>query len=306
MEGRNYAYEIQLDTVKQQLPEDLANQKAENSGMYTTYSKSDCEIQLDRNKKEMLHQTVGAFDAKQTMFELFDQNGSQIGFPKEGEVVISEHISETYGIRKEDRIRLWIGEKAFDLKVCAIEENAETNWIYMQKEQLNQILGYSEKAYCGILSNAAVLEENAHVVTREEREAMLKRNTVSNQISAVICEVVGCVIGCILLLLAIALNFQSNLSDRKILHLLGYEPKEIRHLLSDVYKPVIFAGFLLMIFPSLGIVKVVLRSLSRQIEEYLHFQTGIWIQAFILAVIFAIYFLIQGLYAGTKEGKENE
>ena len=150
------------------------------------------------------------------------------------------------------------------------------------------------------------MEENAHVVTREEREAMLKRNTVSNQISAVICEVVGCVIGCILLLLAIALNFQSNLSDRKILHLLGYEPKEIRHLLSDVYKPVIFAGFLLMIFPSLGIVKVVLRSLSRQIEEYLHFQTGIWIQAFILAVIFAIYFLIQGLYAGTKEGKENE
>lgn len=295
-----------LDKFPGQLPEDLANQKAENSGMYTTYSKSDCEIQLDRNKKEMLHQTVGAFDAKQTMFELFDQNGSRIGFPKEGEVVISEHISETYGIRKEDRIRLWIGEKAFDLKVCAIAENAETNWIYMQKEQLNQILGYSEKAYCGILSNAAVLEENAHVVTREEREAMLKRNTVSNQISAVICEVVGCVIGCILLLLAIALNFQSNLSDRKILHLLGYEPKEIRHLLSDVYKPVIFAGFLLMIFPSLGIVKVVLRSLSRQIEEYLHFQTGIWIQAFILAVIFAIYFLIQGLYAGTKEGKENE
>ena len=65
--------------------------------------------------------------------------------------------------------------------------------------------------------------------------------------SAVIVQVMGCVIGCILLLLAVALNFNSNLSDMRILRMLGYKTKEIRHLLVDVYKPVILVGFFLLL-----------------------------------------------------------
>lgn len=162
------------------------------------------------------------------------------------------------------------------------------------------MLGYSKEAYCGIVSNAVLSDEDALVITREEREKELLRNSVSNQMSAVIVQVMGCVIGCILLLLAVALNFNSNLSDMRILRMLGYKTKEIRHLLVDVYKPVILVGFFLLLLPAFGVVKIILNSLSMQIEEYLHFETGVGVNLLIFGIIWIIYFAIQGLYGREK------
>lgn len=301
MEGRNYSYETVFDFMQQKGAADAILPETSDETAYAPYSKSECEIQLDQKKKERLTQTVGAFDGKQKLYELLDEKGEHIPFPNAGETVISEHIANVYQIRTNDIIRVWIGEKAYDLKVSAIARNAETNWIYMQKEQLNQILGYSEEAYCGILSNTAVSNENALVITKEERVDQLERNAVSNQMSAVICEVMGCVIGCILLVLAITLNFQSNLSDMRILHLLGYEKKEIRHLLVDVYKPIILVGFVLTLLPSMEIVKGILRSLSVQIGEYLRFQTGVAVCLVTFGIIWVIYFLIQGICGRIRE-----
>ena len=296
MEGRYYESELRYDFMMQALSEDLSDGQTE----VTTYSKSDCKLQFGKKEDHMLRQTVGAFDESQKLFELIDKKGKVIPFPKEGEIVVSEHIATVYHMNPDDIVKIRIGEETEELKITGVARNAESNWVYMQKEQLNQMLGYSKEAYCGIVSNAVLSEEDALVITREEREKELLRNSVSNQMSAVIVQVMGCVIGCILLLLAVALNFNSNLSDMRILRMLGYKTKEIRHLLVDVYKPVILVGFFLLLLPALGVVKIILNSLSMQIEEYLHFETGVGVNLLIFGIIWIIYFAIQGLYGREK------
>ena len=296
MEGRYYESELRYDFMMQALSEDLSEGQSE----VTTYSKSACELQFGKKKDSMLRQTVGAFDESQKLFELIDKKGKVIPFPKEGEIVVSEHIATVYHMNPDDIVKIRIGEETEELKITGVARNAESNWVYMQKEQLNQMLGYSKEAYCGIVSNAVLSDEDALVITREEREKELLRNSVSNQMSAVIVQVMGCVIGCILLLLAVALNFNSNLSDMRILRMLGYKTKEIRHLLVDVYKPVILVGFFLLLLPAFGVVKIILNSLSMQIEEYLHFETGVGVNLLIFGIIWIIYFAIQGLYGREK------
>ena len=290
MEGRYYESELRYDFMMQALSENLSDGQAE----VTTYSKSACELQFGKKKDSMLRQTVGAFDESQKLFELIDKKGKVIPFPKEGEIVVSEHIATVYHMNQDDIVKIRIGEETEELKITGVARNAESNWVYMQKEQLNQMLGYSKEAYCGIVSNAVLSEEDALVITREEREKELLRNSVSNQMSAVIVQVMGCVIGCILLLLAVALNFNSNLSDMRILRMLGYKTKEIRHLLVDVYKPVILVGFFLLLLPAFGVVKIILNSLSMQIEEYLHLETGVGVNLLIFGIIWVIYLAIQG------------
>lgn len=296
MEGRYYESELRYDFMMQALSEDLSDGQTE----VTTYSKSDCKLQFGKKEDHMLRQTVGAFDESQKLFELIDEKGKVISFPREGEIVISEHIATVYHVNPDDIVKIRIGEETEELRVTGVARNAESNWVYMQKEQLNQMLGYSKEAYCGIVSNAVLSDEDALVITREEREKELLRNSVSNQMSAVIVQVMGCVIGCILLLLAVALNFNSNLSDMRILRMLGYKTKEIRHLLVDVYKPVILVGFFLLLLPAFGVVKIILNSLSMQIEEYLHFETGVGVNLLIFGIIWIIYFAIQGLYGREK------
>ena len=276
--GHNYNYQEEFDTVIHGEKEKLAIRYLKES------------VTLDNGRKTIDFSLVG-MDEDAQVYEFLDEKGGMVAYPGEQEIVIGKQMEEVYGFHLGDEITV-SGEKGSAVfRVSGVAFNATTGNAYVSLNAMQKLLGVSKDAYNGIYC----VEEKAGKagITRAERLDELQRDTVSNRVSAVIVQVMGCVIGCILLFLALLINFQSAADEMHILQLLGYQRKEIHRMLIDIYKPLIAGAFLLTLPLALGIVKALLRGMSRQIGDYMMFQTHVAVWGLIIVVIFVIYLLVQ-------------
>ena len=276
--GHNYNYQEEFDTVIHGEKEKLAIRYLKES------------VTLDNGRKTIDFSLVG-MDEDVQVYEFLDEKGGMDAYPGEQEIVIGKQLEEVYGFHLGDEITV-SGEKGSAVfRVSGVAFNATTGNAYVSLNAMQKLLGVSKDAYNGIYC----VEEKAGKagITRAERLDELQRDTVSNRVSAVIVQVMGCVIGCILLFLALLINFQSAADEMHILQLLGYQRKEIHRMLIDIYKPLIAGAFLLTLPLALGIVKALLRGMSRQIGDYMMFQTHVAVWGLIIVVIFVIYLLVQ-------------
>lgn len=276
--GHNYNYQEEFDTVIHGEKEKLAIRYLKES------------VTLDNGRKTIDFSLVG-MDEDAQVYEFLDEKGGKVAYPGEQEIVIGKQLEEVYGFHLGDEITV-SGEKGSAVfRVSGVAFNATTGNAYVSLNAMQKLLGVSKDAYNGIYC----VEEKAGKagITRAERLDALQRDTVSNRVSAVIVQVMGCVIGCILLFLALLINFQSAADEMHILQLLGYQRKEIHRMLIDIYKPLIAGAFLLTLPLALGIVKALLRGMSRQIGDYMMFQTHVAVWGLIIVVIFVIYLLVQ-------------
>ena len=276
--GHNYNYQEEFDTVIHGEKEKLAIRYLKES------------VTLDNGRKTIDFSLVG-IDEDAQVYEFLDEKGGKVAYPGEQEIVIGKQLEEVYGFHLGDEITV-SGEKGSAVfRVSGVAFNATTGNAYVSLNAMQKLLGVSKDAYNGIYC----VEEKAGKagITRAERLDELQRDTVSNRVSAVIVQVMGCVIGCILLFLALLINFQSAADEMHILQLLGYQRKEIHRMLIDIYKPLIAGAFLLTLPLALGIVKALLRGMSRQIGDYMMFQTHVAVWGLIIVVIFVIYLLVQ-------------
>ena len=276
--GHNYNYQEEFDTVIHGEKEKLAIRYLKES------------VTLDNGRRKLDFSLVG-MDEDVQVYEFLDEKGGMVAYPGEQEIVIGKQMEEVYGFHLGDEITV-SGEKGSAVfRVSGVAFNATTGNAYVSLNAMQKLLGVSKDAYNGIYC----VEEKAGKagITRAERLDELQRDTVSNRVSAVIVQVMGCVIGCILLFLALLINFQSAADEMHILQLLGYQRKEIHRMLIDIYKPLIAGAFLLTLPLALGIVKALLRGMSRQIGDYMMFQTHVAVWGLIIVVIFVIYLLVQ-------------
>ncbi len=109
-------------------------------------------------------------------------------------------------------------------------------------------------------------------------------------------QIIGCVSGCILIFLALLLNFQDNAKDMLILHSMGYRPKAIRKLFIDIYLPIVWVAFLIVILPSIYTAYSVQRSLSLQMGDYLPFQIGAVAVVGIFVLLNVVYIVVQYMF----------
>lgn len=244
---------------------------------------------------EALCRTVAGFSGNHALYTLMDEKKNRIPFPVGDEMVIGQELSEIHGYGIGDRVTVRIGENEQVYRVSAIAFNARSNWVYVSKDSLARFLSLPEDAFTGALSMENKFS-GGEVTANEEKLDALMRGSVSNKSSAVINQVIGCMLGCILLYLALLLNFSDSTRDILILHLMGYQEKEIRRLLIDIYRPLIWIFFVITLWPSILIVKGVLKSLSIQIEDYLPFETNAIVIAGVFLLLNLLYYLVQSTF----------
>ena len=139
--------------------------------------------------------------------------------------------------------------------------------IYINANELSEILKIPAGSYNGALSMG---EMNGGVsVTKTQRIDDLNRNAVSNNISGVINQAIGVIVGAILIFLTLYVSFQDNIRDMLILHIMGYRIKNIRSLLIDVYRPIVWTAFLFTIVPSILLARSIQKSLSVSTNDYM-------------------------------------
>lgn len=287
--GHYYNYQEESDTIIQGEKEKLTVRCLKES------------VTLEKGRKAVAFQLVG-MDEDPLVYELLDEKGREVAYPGEQEIVIGKQLEEIYGFHLGDEITVSSEKGSGVFRVSGIAFNATTGYAYVSLAAMQELLGVSKDSYNGIY--CVDEKEGGGGITRAERLDALERDTVSNRVSAVIVQVMGCVIGCILLFLALLINFQSAADDMHILQLLGYRRKEIHRMLVDIYKPLIVGAFLLTLPLALGIVKALLRGMSRQIGDYMMFQTHVAVWGLIIVVLFVIYFLVQMCFqAGMRRSR---
>lgn len=291
--GHNYLFDTQFDSIQTPSVSNIA------AGPDTGTS-SDLLHYLDTDgtllgKDGDIPCTVACLEDNRRVLSLMDKHGAYIASPIPGEIVISTQLQELYGFQQGDRISVSIGNTQRSLTIAAIAFNAKTGWVYINQTDLCQILKLPKASYTGILSMNE-LSAGGTVTTYDEKLENLEKGAVSNRTSAVINQALGCFVGCILLYLALLLNFQDSTRDILILRIIGYDAKDIRKMLLDIYRPILWAFFVLTLFPGMTIVKSILKSLSIQIGEYLPFQTHALVIIGIFLLLNLIYWVVQSFF----------
>ena len=226
-------------------------------------------------------------------------NKQQIGclilpMPGACTILINPFIAEIHGVNIGDTLIANINGTEHSFFVSDIAANAKSATIYVNTDELAVILGVPIGAYNGILSVEVI--PGGESITRAERTEELNRNAVSNNISAVINQTIGGIVGAILIFLALYVNFWDNTRDMLILHMMGYQVKNIRKLLIYVYMPIVWAAFLITLLPSILLARFIQNPLSMAMSEYIPFGTNIIVIFVIFLLLNILYWLVQLLF----------
>lgn len=306
-EGHHYLYETRFDTARRissQKGDPAAGIRMDETDEILPYLDAEGSLNVTM-ENGITDKVVGNPSCIETMFtgietnhellSLVDKEGNLVELPKQGEIVIGFYLQELYDLQLGSSVTVSIGKHSRNMTVSGIAFNASSGRSYVNKSELSELLSLPKDSYSGIFSMKNQFSDGT-VITKEEKTESLKRDSVSNRSSAVINQLIGCLTGCILLYLALLLNFQDSTRDILILHLMGYPIKEIKKMLIDIYRPVLWLSFFLTLLPGIQIVKMILKSLSLQIGDFLAFQTNVFVLMGIFVLLNGVYFLVQSTF----------
>lgn len=230
------------------------------------------------------------------LYELENSNHEHnlLTVPSKGTVIIGEELQKVYSIEVGDLLHAKIGNQFVDLLVTDIASNAQSRVIYMNGDELATLLNVPQGNYNVLLTNN--VSSAGETTTSMQRINELKRDAVSNQLSGIINQVIGVVVGCILLFLALYMSFQSNTRDMLIMHMLGYQPKAIRNMFINIYRPLVLFFFVLTLLPSIWIVQTIQKNLSIATGDYMPFSANFGIVLLIFFILLLIYQLVQWIF----------
>lgn len=238
-----------------------------------------------------VERTVAGLSYTNSLYELKNRDSELLAAPNRGMIYINPEFSEVYGVEIGDSLAVDIIGGMYLFTVQDIVSNAETGKLYLNGNQLTEILGAAPGAYNGVFSMEEIPGDE--ITDKAERTADLERNAVSNQISGALNQAAGVLVGAILIFLALYLNFQDNTHDILILHMIGYRAGDIRKMLVDVYLPVLWTAFVATLVPSIFLAEEIQKTLSISTNDYMPFGVNgpVVLAAFLMACI--IYRVVQ-------------
>lgn len=280
--GHNYKYQIQYQEYK----------TADIFSDVMMYIDSTSTITINNYE---LERTVSGLYGINALYELKNKSNDLLTTPNVGCIYINPELSEIYGVKIGDILVITIADEQHQFIVEEIAVNAQTNHIYMNGEQLTEILCITAGSYNGVFSADKL--KGGTVTSKEQRIEELNRNSVSNKTSAVINQVTGILVGIILIFLALHISFQDNTHDILILSMLGHQAKYIRKLLIDVYLPVLWIVFVITLAPSMILARAIQNSLSVSTNDYMPFGINSFVIIIAFGLMNIIYYGVQAAFS---------
>lgn len=281
MQGHDYEYDSRLfQTAAGEAPADAVPYLATEGYVRLSHGV--------RSAQNDILQTITGLYETNPFFPLMNEQGEPLELPKRGNIYINPGLAELYHVRVGEKLTVTVNGRETSFTVGAVVSNAKTANVYCDGEELAELLDLTQGSYNGLWSTKPPALDGV-TESRQERMERLERDAVSNRLSAVINQLTGALIGMILLFLALFLNFQDNQRDMDILKMLGYEGREIRRLFVDVYWPIVMAFFVLLLYPGILLARVIQRTLSIAIEDYMPFGVTVGGVLFLLLVMNLLY-----------------
>lgn len=279
--GHNYEYETKFSEYQ---TEPLPN---------NVISYLDAQITLKVNDHDIEQTMIGLYNLNE-LYELQNINGDRLSIPLCGTVYINPGLKETYGVNIGDTLKINVLGTVQEFTVTDIAFNAKSSSIYINAGELSDIMGINGDAYNGILSIEKI--NKGFSTSKAQRTDDLNRNAVSNNVSGMINQLIGCIVGAILIFLALYINFQDNIHDAMILHLMGYRIKNIRKIFVGAYTPIAWTAFFLTLIPSILLAVSIQKSLSISTNDYMPFGTNIIVILTVFIILNIICLIMQVMF----------
>lgn len=248
-----------------------------------------------QSKSAGIKQNITGLYRLNDIYEIKNKNGDLLSVPDSGTAVIGEGLREVYGLQIGDTVTIDINSKTLTIKIADIAENAKSDTVYVNGNELAALMGLESGSYNVLLSDTQP-DFSGNTITQSERIDLLEQDATSNNVSGVINQVIGALSGCILLFLALYMSFQDNTRDMLILGLMGYQPKDVRKMFVDIYRPIIWIFFVICLPISIMMVQSIQRSLSVSTGDYMPFGTNILVIGLIFIILTLIYQMVQLIF----------
>lgn len=250
-----------------------------------------------QSKNAEIKQSITGLYRLNTIYELKDKSGNLLPAPDSGTAVIGEGLREVYGLQTGDMVTIHINSKTLTVKIAAIAENAQSGTVYVNGAELAALLGLESGSY-NVLLSEILPDISGSTVTKSERIDLLEQDATSNNVSGVINQVIGALSGCILLFLALYMSFQDNTRDMLILGMMGYQPKAVRKMFVDIYRPIVWIFFVICLPISILLVQSIQRNLSVSTGDYMPFGTNMIVISVVFIILTFIYQMVQLIFGG--------
>lgn len=131
-----------LRNVGDEVPAELERVLAENTEDYTLLYTGSWDLLYGKKVKSITVNAADSFECMEKYFKFRSMDGSQLAPPAEGEAVVSHSISERYGIKAGDTMKLRDENmRELEVKVSGVFENHVYNLVFMSRSTMEQQLG---------------------------------------------------------------------------------------------------------------------------------------------------------------------
>ena len=197
-----------------------------------------------------------------------DMNGETI---PNGVIAISNSVAKRLGISAGDTITIQndSDRKFYDVPIDVIADVDIGNYIFLDIDQLNGMLGYPEDTHIGYFSSEKLSLSSSDVnsiITKDQGVDALKSSISVMRGVLYILATVAAVIGVIVVYSVTILMIHESAKNISMLQVMGYKKKEISKLLIRSNSVLVWIGFALGVPGSLAIMDAFFHGISKDMN----------------------------------------
>lgn len=204
-------------------------------------------------------------------------------------IVLSSAVSEKFGLKKGDTIRLtdMEGDNTYQLKVSGVKDYSAGLYAFMDMGQLNRVLGEKEKDYNGYFSDHELDLKEADISSVLTRDDIVESAEQYYEMTAATIQMMtmaAIVIAVILMFVIFGMGIDKNKYSISLGKILGYSDRELGSVFIDGKLFVVALGIVIGIPLDLYLMKQMWPSLILTFRGFIPFTLS-WGDIFKIGVI---------------------
>ncbi|MBR2403821.1 MAG: ABC transporter permease [Lachnospiraceae bacterium] len=216
-------------------------------------------------------------------------------------VTVSKPFADKMNVSEGDEIvfKDEYYDKEYTLYVEDVCDYKGSLTVFMERENLNAMLGYDSKAYSGYLSNEKLAIDDeylAKIITRSDMVGAAGQMMKSFEGVLTIVSVFSVVIYMILMYILTKTVVEKNALAISFMKVFGYNSKEIGKLYLNATGIVVIASLVICIPAEVLCFKYILVYIGSMVEGYIPFYLPAWVYVAIIAIGIVSYFAINALH----------
>ena len=216
-------------------------------------------------------------------------------------VTVSKPFADKMNVSEGDEIvfKDEYYDKEYTLYVEDVCDYKGSLTVFMERENLNAMLGYDSKAYSAYLSNEKLAIDDeylAKIITRSDMVGAAGQMMKSFEGVLTIVSVFSVVIYMILMYILTKTVVEKNALAISFMKVFGYNSKEIGKLYLNATGIVVIASLLICIPAEVLCFKYILVYIASMVEGYIPFYLPAWVYVAIVMIGILSYFVINAFH----------